>query len=197
VRIRLLVIGVLALALAGCGGPKVLARVGDQAVTQKQVDEAVASLAHEAKLEGRPFPPKGTDGRRQVEQDVLGLLERRARLDAKAKELGVAVSEDEVTARLGTSDGESDQAGEEANSFQVDTARSALLYEKLYERVTGGVKVSPVEVRAYYVRHRSLYSQPFPEIRDLLRSQLLSARKNAVMKRWLEQVTRKLPARRG
>ena len=193
-RIRVLALATVAV-LAGCGGgTEELARVGDQHVTQQQVDDAIAYLEHEAKLEGRPFPAQGTSQRKQAGRDLADLLIRRARLEVKAEQVGLGVSLVEVRARLGGEDeGANPPPG---TAFHEATVRAAILYGRLFERVTRDVTVSPAEVRAFYKRHRKAYPQPFAQVRETLRSQLLSARKNTAMRRWERQAERELPARR-
>jgi hypothetical protein len=182
--------------LAGCGGGnKVLARVGDQEVTQNQVDDGIAYYEYEAKLEHRGFPEAGTPERKQAERVLLDLLVRRARWEIEAEKLGVGVSLVEVRARLG--------GGEESNAnpppgttFHEAAVRSQLLYGRLYERVTRGVTVSDAEVRAFYDAHRKAYTQRLAEVRETLRGQLLAARRNAAMRRWEQKIERELPVGR-
>lgn len=193
-RIRVLALATVAVLAACGGGTKVLARVGDQEVTQHQVDDAIAYLQYEAQLEGRPFPDQGTPEWKQAKRDLVDLLIRRARLEVKAEQLGVGVSLVEVRARLG---GEEEGANPPpGTTFHEATVRAAILYGRLFERVTRDVTVSPAEVRAFYERHRQVYPQPFAQVRETLHSQLLSARKNAVMRRWERQAERELPASR-
>ena len=192
-RIRLLALATVAV-LAGCGGgDKVLATVGDQQVTRKQVDDGIAFLDHEAKLENRPFPADGTPARTQAEHDLLLLLVRRARFEAKAEDLGVGVTRDEVLARLGGE--EEGGATPPGFAFHEASVRAGLLYGKLFERVTSRVTVPPEEVRAFYAGHRKAYPQPFAEVRDVLRAQLLSRHKVEAMRRWERQVEQELPAK--
>lgn len=181
--------------LAGCGGGnKVLARVGDQEVTQKQVDDAIAYLEYEANLEKRGFPAEGTAERKQAEHDLLELLIQRARYEVEAAKLGIGVSLVEVRARLG---GEENTANPPpGTAYHEATVRSTILYGRLYDRITRNVTVSDADVRVFYDAHRSAYSQPFSEVRDTLRAQLLAARKNEVMQGWQQKIERELPARR-
>jgi hypothetical protein len=191
-----LILAAAVVVLAGCGGGnKVLARVGDQEVTQHQVDDGIAYLEYEAKLEHRGFPEKGSPEREQAEHELVDLLIRRARFEAEAEKLGVFVSLVEVRARLGGGENENTNPPP-GTAFKEATARAALLYGRLYERVTRNVTVSAAEVRAFYVSHRKAYPQPFAEVRETLRSQLLSARRNATMQRWERKIERELPARR-
>ena len=195
-RACLLFVPAAALVLAGCGGGnKVLARVGDQEVTQSQVKEAIAYLEYEADREGRGFPVKDSPERKKAEQDLLELLIKRARYEIEAEKLGVGVSLVEVRARIGG--GEEDSAHPPPGlAYHEASVRSAILYGRLFERVTRSVKVSDAEVRAFYDAHREAYSQPFAEVRETLRGQLLAAHRNEVMRRWELRIERELPARR-
>jgi SurA-like protein len=192
-------LGLLLLALAACGGSgsETLARVGDQKVTQEQVDVVVDEALNELRREGRPAPAKGSSGGRALQRRALAILVGRARLEQKAADLGVTVSEDELLERIGA--GSTAQAEREGNSdFVAGQARAQLLYEKLFTRITAPVSVSAGEVRAYYERHRKLYgSQAYGDVREGIHNQLLGERRNAAMKRWLAQVARELPVRSG
>ena len=193
-RARIVALAAVAL-LAGCGGGnKVLARVGGQEVTQKQVDDGIAYYEYEAKLEHRGFPEAGTPERKQAERAVLDLLIRRARWEIEAAKLGIGVSLVEVRARLGGEESNANPPPETA--FHEAAVRSQLLYGRLYERVTRGVSVSAAELRAFYEAHRKAYSQPFAEVREALRSQLLAARRNETMRSWEQKIERELPAQR-
>jgi hypothetical protein len=191
---RTTIVAVAAALLAGCGGGnKVLARVGDQEVTQQQVDDGLEYLEYEAKLEGRSFPEKGSAAREEAERDLADLLVRRARFEVEAERLGIGVSLVEVRARLGGE--ESSAKPPPGIAFHEATVRAAILFGRLYERVTRNVTVSAAEVRAFYHRHRKAYPQPFSQVEVTLRSQLLSARRNAAIRRWERKIESELPVR--
>jgi hypothetical protein len=193
VRVRLLALATVAV-LAGCGGgDRVLATVGDQQVTRQQVEDGIAFLEHEAALENRSFPAEGTPARAQAEHDLLLLLVRRARFEAKAEELGVGVTREEVQARLGGEEGGG--ATPPGFAFHEASVRAGLLYRKLFDRVTSRVSVADEEVRAFYAGHRKAYPQPFAEVRDVLKAQLVSKHRAETMRRWERQVEQELPAR--
>jgi hypothetical protein len=192
VRLRLVALAAVMMALAGCGGDKVLATVGDQQVTKKQVDDGIAFLEREAQLEGRGFPEQGTPAREQARGDLLALLIRRARFEAKAEGLGVGVTRQEVQLRVGGE--ESSGATPPGFAYHEASVRAALLYGKIYDRVTARVTVSAAAVRRFYDRHRGVYTQPFAEVRETLHAQLVAQRKTTVMKAWEQQAERDLPA---
>ena len=194
---RLACLAVAVLALAACGGSssKTLARVGDQQVTAEQVSALVDEVLNELRQEGKAVPAPGSKGEKAFERQALAILVGRARLEQKAVELGVTVSDDEVLARVGA--GSTAEAEQEGNTaFVASQARAQLLYEKLFAQVTGGIEVTDADVRRYYGQHRALYgSKTFGEVREGIRNQLLGERRNAMMKRWLAQATRELPVR--
>ena len=69
------------------------------------------------------------------------------------------------------------------------TARTQLITEAVARRLTAGVTVSEAAVHAYYRSHRALYgSTAYVRVAPAIRSQLVSARKNAVLTRWLAKV---------
>ena len=194
---RLACIAVVVLALAACGGSssETLARVGDQKVTVDQVNALVDATTSELRREGKAVPAPGSKGEQTLERQALAILVGRARLEQKAADLGVTVSDEEVLARVGTAS--TAQAEQEGNAdFVASQARAQLLYEKLFAHVTAGVEVSDGDVRRYYEQHRALYgSQTYAEVRAGIRSQLLGGRRNAAMKQWLARATRELPVR--
>ena len=116
------------------------------------VDEVISEL----RQEGNTVPAHGSKGEKTLERQALAILVGRARLEQRAADLGVAVSDDEVLKRVGTAS--TAQAEQEGNAdFVASQARAQLLYEKLFTRVTAGVKVSAGDVRRYYEQHRALY----------------------------------------
>jgi hypothetical protein len=123
------------------------------------------------------------------------LLAERARLDAKADQLGIAVNVEELRLRVNQTENEGPPGSEGVLRYEADTVRAALLDQKLYAFVTSRVTVSDAEVRAYHQAHERLYPQPLAEVARTLRIQLLAARKTAAMKRWEAQVARELPVR--
>ena len=187
------------LALAACGGSSsdTLARVGDQKVTTEQVNALVEQVTDELRQEGKPVPARGSKGEKALERQALAILVGRARLEQKADDLGVTVSDAEVVTRVGAG---STAGGEQEGNldFVGSQARAQLLYEKLFARVTGGIEVTDADVRRHYEQHRSLYgSQTLGQVREGIRSQLLGERRNAAMRRWLAQAARDLPVREG
>jgi hypothetical protein len=192
--VSLVALAVVAVAIAAVvrrgHHDRTVATVGRQKITESQLDLTVEHFHEDADREGRPFPAKGTGEYKQVQRIALGLLVHWAGLEEAARKLGVHVTEAQVDARAAAPSGESEEGGDvrfkaEA-AFKRGTARTQLITEAVFRKLTAGVHVQPAEVRAYYRTHRELYgSTPFARVEAAIRSQLLSARKNAIMTRWL------------
>jgi hypothetical protein len=188
----------VAIARRHGGGDPTVATVGEERITRSQLELMVQHFHEEADARGRPFPTSGTGAYRRVERQSLAFLLDRAKLEAAAARTGVHVDDGEVERRLraaapGGEAGEAVQT-KAAAAFARSTARTQLVTEKVFERVTAGVAVGPAAARAYYRIHRAQYgSVPYRELAASLRRQVLSARKNAVMARWVARA-RTMPA---
>jgi hypothetical protein len=188
---------IYALVRGGGSGNETVATVGRQRVTREQLDLTVDHFHEEADREGRPFPARGTAAFRAVERQSLQLLLYRARLELAAGRIGVRVSREEVERHVpppaaggGDEEGPTIRAKAEA-AFVRGTVRTQLLTQKVFERVTEGVHVPPAAVRAYYRSHRAIYGRaPFRQLAVSIRRQLVAARRNAVMERWLAKTRR-------
>jgi SurA N-terminal domain len=184
----------VALVAAACGSEgrdKPVARVAGHPISREQLDEAVEHFQEEARNEGRPFPAKGSGDYKKVERRLLDLLVERKELEIAAARIGVHVSDEEVERRLENAGGDNGEAKREG--FLRDTARAALVNEAVFSKVTAGVRVTPSEIRRYYVTHRSQYGNAsFAAARASIRSALLAMRKNDVMARWTAGAKRRL-----
>jgi hypothetical protein len=207
VKRLLAVVSVLAIVLAAVavaavvrrdGGDRTVATVGGHKITQSHLDLMVEYFHEEADSEGRPFPAKGTRAFRQVQNIALGLLVHWAALENAASKIGVHVTKAQVDARAAAPSGESEEGGDirfkAEGAFKRSTARTQLITEAAFRKLTAGVHVQTGQVRAYYLRHGELYgSTPFARVEAAIRGQLLSVRKNAVMARWLAEERRHEP----
>jgi hypothetical protein len=196
--LAVLIVAIVAVARRDGGGDRAVAAVAGHKITQNELELMVEHFHEEADREGRPFPPKDTKEYRQVQKIALGLLVHWAGLEAAAGRIGVHVTEAQVDVRASAPSGESEEGGDvrfkaEA-AFRRGTARTQLITEAVFRKLTAGVRVRPAQVNAYYRRHRGLYgSIPFERVAPAIRSELLSARKNAVMARWLAGERRREP----
>jgi len=192
VALAIVAVAVVAVVKSRGNSTKPVATVAGREISRDELELTVEHFHEEADREGKPFPAQGTHGYRQVEKLALGLLVDRASIEAAAARIGVHVSDAQVDARLSAGTGENEGGDiriKAEAAFLRSTARNQLVTEGVYRKVTAGVLVRPSEVRAYYRDHRALYGgTPFARVAPAIRSQLLSARKNAAMARWLAKV---------
>jgi hypothetical protein len=185
-------LAIVALARRHGHGDPAVASVGGTTITRRQLDLMIEHFHEEADREGRPFPDQGTSAYRVVERQSLALLVDRARLEVAARRLGIAVTAADVDRRAAAAGGGTEEGGtiraEAEASFARSTARAQLLTEAVFRRVTAAVRVPPAAIRAYYRSHRRLFgATPYSTAETSIRAQLVAARKNAAMTRWLER----------
>ena len=97
-------------------------------------------------------------------------LVQETELEQKAKDMGVAVTDKDVTKRLAQikqqyfgGDEKKYQAQLKSQGLTEEQIKQDLhaqiLSEKLYNKVTANVKVTDKDIAAYYAQHKSDYSQ--------------------------------------
>ena len=146
--------------LAGCGGggSKAVAHVGDEAVTQTQLDAVVAHFRKEAQLEGRSFPEEGTTAFKQARSQLLELLVYRTELKQVARRLGVEADPNEIGKRLAAAGGGEQEGNPGGDTFARDSVEAQLLTEGVFTKVTRGVTgATPAETTARRNRRMTAY----------------------------------------
>jgi len=191
-------VAILAIVRTSGGGDKTIQTVGGQKITQHDLDLTVEHFQEEADREGRPFPAENSDGYKRVQKIALGLLIDQASIRAGAAKLGVHVTEAQVDAMTGGSGGERDEGGdirvEAEAAFGRASARIQLITAAVSRKLTAGITVSELAVRNYYRTHGDLYgTTPLAKVAPAIKSELLGARKNAVLAAWLAKVRRGEP----
>jgi hypothetical protein len=172
-----------ALLVARQDGEDVAARVGDTTITEEDVSQTVDRINAELEREGRETAPEGSAGATRLRESALALLVYRARIEQGAAKLGIEVSADDVRART-SSGGEEQEAGLEPGA--IEAVRTQLLYERIFERVTSGLVVTPAEIAA----HRR------PGVDDkTIQRELLAGKREAAMQAWLARTEKELPVR--
>jgi SurA N-terminal domain len=196
---RLAALAAVAAFTAGCTAAdkredRAVAHVGDHVITRAELAETVEHFREEAKREGRPFPEKDTAGFDDFEGQALALLVDHVGIEqAAVKQLGVRVSDEAVERRLEQSQ-PAEVEGED--EFARETVRSQLVLEGIYRVLARGTRVSDRDIAAYYRRHRDFFPHAtLAQARDVIRRQLLGARRNAVVARWLKRTRRALQSR--
>jgi hypothetical protein len=194
---RLALVVPLVAALAACGGENetTVARVGKTKVTAAQL-EHVIEQSRERILESGQKPPKaGSPAYATLRKQALGLVVYRAELAEQARRLGVRVDEDEIERRIGQS--ASEEEDKDAEAGIEDAVRAQVIYEQLFDRVTGNAAVNENEIARYYREHPAFFAKPpkpLTAVRSSIRAQLLAAKRNDAMKRFLARMQSDLGA---
>jgi hypothetical protein len=143
-RVAPLALGLTLALVGGCRGDenKVVARLGGQEITQKELEPVIEHFREEARREGRQFPDEDTPSFRRSRNRLVALLVYREELKQAARRLGVEVDEEQISKRLEASGGgEEGEEGEEGEGdFARDSVEAQLLYEGIYKNVTRNVK---------------------------------------------------------
>ncbi len=183
VVLQVAVLPLLVLALAACGGSS-SAKVasGDVAVVGSThislatfnalLDQAKASY----KSQGRAFPKAGSTDYQTLKTEAIAYLVQMAEREQRAKDLGITVTDAQVSKQLATAKQQC-CAGSEAK-YQAELKKqgltdalvrggikSQLIQQAIYDKITKNVTVSKSDIAAYYLSHISTYVQP--ESRDL------------------------------
>jgi peptidyl-prolyl cis-trans isomerase C len=179
-----------ALLVAGCGGSEdnssedvpddAVALVGDQEISKSQFDSLIAQARASAKQQKRTFPKTGTPEFKNLQNQGLEYLIRRAEFEQKAEDLDVEVSEKQVDERLEQLKKQFYSGNDKKfrdslkklllTEEQVKRdVRAQLLEEQLYKKVTEDAKVSDAEIEKFYKENKSQYQQAATrEVRHIL-----------------------------
>jgi foldase protein PrsA len=170
----------VAVLVAGCGGggssaaelnPEDVASVGDQHITKAQL----AALMQEAKVnltaQGQAFPKAGTTAYAALRAQAVTLLVREAEKAAAAADLGIVVTDkdiqkklDEIKKQYFSSSEAKYKASLKKQGLTDEEVRnnikSQLISQKLVNKLTKDVTVTPTAVLAYYSKNLSQYKSP-------------------------------------
>jgi parvulin-like peptidyl-prolyl isomerase len=176
----------VAAAVAGCGGGSGsvsgddVAVVGGKHVTKDAYNALVDQAARSYKAQKRPFPKPGTSSYTTLKNQAVQFLVQRAEYAQKADELGVSISSKDVEKRLAQIKKQYFGGDEKKYREQLKKqglteeqvkkdVEAQLVSERLFNKVTAGVRVSEKDVAAYYKAHRDQYGTPATrEVRHIL-----------------------------
>ena len=179
----LALLAVVGLVVAGCGGGgsgKVsagsVAKVGKVDIKRTQFTALLDQAQRSYKSQKRTFPAAGSSEYITLQNQAVQFLVQRAELDAKATELGIKNPDEGVETRLKdvkkkyfAGDEKKYQAQIKAQGLTDEQMRAdfraQIVSEELFKKVTGDVKVTDVEVKAYYDKNKATYVQA--ESRDV------------------------------
>ncbi len=161
---------------SGDGGSSSLSQadaavVGGTHITRAELDRRMRQAKCSYDLQKQKFPAAGSAGYQAAQNQILQNLVQRAELAQEAPKLGVSVSDAQVEKQLAQLKkqyfGGSDQRYRTELKRQCVTdaevrrdVRANLLSDAIYKKVTGNVKVTDAEVKAYYDAHPQNFTQP-------------------------------------
>ena len=182
---RLLLIGIASLALlaAGCGGTTSaslgsddVAVVGDQQITKDQFQQLMARAQKSYVSQKRAFPKAGSTEYEQLKGQAITFLVQRAEIQEQASQQGIDISNARVDQEIakykkqfyGGSDARYEKAVKQqglTDQQAREEIRAQLVSQALFKKITGSVKVTDADIKAYYNSHKTQYGQP--ESRDV------------------------------
>ena len=169
-------LAVVALA-AGCGGggaksvdSNSVAVVGSDNITKAQFALLMNGTKSAYLARKTAFPKPGTTAYKALQDQTMKYLVQQSELEQKAKGLGIAVTDKDVQARIAQI--KKQYFGNDEKKYQAQlkaqglteallalNLRGQILSEKIYAKVTGNVKVSDADIKAYYDAHKSTYAK--------------------------------------
>jgi len=195
------ILALVAAFAAACGGgsgaPKsvpsdAVAVVGGDTITKADFNQTLDQAKRSYTAQHKPFPKPGTATYGAVRSQIIQYLVERSEYTQKAKDLGVKVSDKDVSDRLdqikqqyfgsATTPGAKPKTKAQIDKLYKqqlkaqgltdkdvkDGIRAQLIREKISAKVTNDVKVSDSDAKKFYDDHKSQYQQPAqPESRDV------------------------------
>ena len=188
--LALFAVGLMAVAFAsGCGsssksvGADEVAVVGNCAISKEQFNHLLDQARKSYKAQKQPFPAAGTQQYTALRKQAMQFLVQRCEFNQKAADLGVKVTDDDVTKSLQTLKAQYFGKGGHCDAtcekkFQTQIAKQGLtpkqvredvqanvVQSKIYTKVTDGITVSDQDIADYYKKNKQQYVQP--ESRDV------------------------------
>lgn len=172
--ILILVLALLGLGLAGCGGGDqnvpdgAVAVVDGEQISKSDFDALIARAKTSYEQNKRAFPKVGTPEYKTLQNQAVQYLVQQEKYRQKADDLDIKVEDKEVNERLKQVKDQyfnGDDRKYEANLKQQGLTQeqvrreieNQLISEKIYEKVTEGVKVTDDEISDYYGKNKKNY----------------------------------------
>jgi foldase protein PrsA len=197
VSIALVVVGAAACSGSDDGVPKeAVAVVGGETVKKEELDRLLEQSRANAKQSKRPFPKEGTPQYRQIRDQLVQYLVRRAQLAAAAEDRDIDISEDEIEEKrkliVAQYFGGSEKRYRERLAKQgvsEEQARAdleaSLIQEELFKDVGKDVKVTDAQARKHYEKNKRRYATA---ARREIRQILVGADKRALAQSLVDQL---------
>lgn len=164
------------LVAAGCGGSDempadAVAVVDGSSITQASLDGLLTRAKKSYTAQNRAFPKAGTSDYQSLQTQAVAYLVQREEYAREADKLGITVTEAQVAKKVNEVKKQyfgGNQAkfekGLKAQGYTTATleedVRSQLLTEGIYKKVTGDVKITDPDVKAYYDKNQANYTVP-------------------------------------
>ena len=175
IHVLTLVLALLGLALAGCGGGSenvpdgAVALVDGEEVTKAEFDALMARAKLSYTNNKQEFPKAGTPEYRTLQNQAVAYLVQQEKYRQKADELDVDVTDKEIEDRVAQLKqqyfgGNEKQYQDNLKQQGLTDAQirgeieSQLLSEKIYAKVTEGVKVTDAEVEKHYNENKGEFT---------------------------------------
>jgi foldase protein PrsA len=162
------------LVAAGCGDTDevpadAVAVVDGTTITKASLEELLARAKKSYAAQQRDFPKAGTADYQTLQNQAVAYLVQREEYANEADELGVKVSDEEITKKVDEvkkqyfqNDQKKFEAGLKQQGYTVEALRedlvSQLVSQKIYESLTKSVKVSDADLQKYYDENKTQYS---------------------------------------
>ena len=186
-HVTTLLVALLGLALlAGCGGGEkdvpdgAVAVVGDEEITKAEFDALMERARTAFEQQKRDFPKPGSSEYKTLQNQAVQYLVQQAKYRQAAEEMDIEITDEQVDDRLeqankqyfGTSQKEYEK-NLKAQGLTEEQVRAEienqLISEKIYEKVTEGVKVTDQEIEEHYNKNKKEYRSPQSrEVRHIL-----------------------------
>lgn len=185
-RLVLLLCALVSIALAGCGGgdkdvpADAVAVVDGEEIARSDYEALITQAKKSYKNQKREFPAAGSQEFQTLRNQAVQFLVQREQFEQEASSLDVEVTDKQVDARLeqiqkqyfgGDKKKYEKQLKEQGlTEKQVrNDIRAQIISEKIFEQVTGDVKVTDKQIEEYYEKNKAQYSQPESrEVRHIL-----------------------------
>ena len=173
---RIILLCLLALALAGCGGgddvpADAVAVVDGQEIAKTDYDALLEQARTSYKTSKREFPTAGSQEFQTLKNNAVQFLVQREQFEQQAKALDVDITEKQVDARLAQI--QKQYFGGDKKKYQTqlkeqglsegqvrNDIRAQIVSEKIFEEVTRDVKVTDQQIEEQYTKNTQIYSQP-------------------------------------
>jgi parvulin-like peptidyl-prolyl isomerase len=164
----------VAFLAAGCGGGSksvpsdAVARVGDATITKASFNNLLAGAQRTYKAQKKAFPKPGTSQYKSLQDQAMQYLVQQSELEQKAQDLGVTVTDKDIDKRLAQIKKQYFQGSDTKYRAQLKAQgltepqlrldlKAQLLSERLYNKITGKLKVSNAEITKYYNENKAQY----------------------------------------